>query len=83
MIDKAQRAKQLHRNSPVMGWQLDELRTLIASHAADIAALLFESDQLRHVKLGLEVQVMGQAAEIAALREQLRLAQDRPWQNTP
>jgi len=45
------------------------------AQAAEIERLRFESDQLRHVKLGLEVQVMEQAAYIERLRGRIRIAE--------
>ena len=48
---------------------------LINTQAAEIERLRFESDQLRHVKLGLEVQVMEQAAYIERLRGRIRIAE--------
>jgi len=62
-------------NKPDLDLARSALVALIASQAAEIERLRFESDQLRHVKLGLEVQVMEQAAYIERLRGRIRIAE--------
>jgi uncharacterized coiled-coil protein SlyX len=57
------------------GYLLHRMDEIGASQAAEIERLRFESDQLRHVKLGLEVQVMEQAAYIERLRGRIRIAE--------